>query len=371
MNADMSFLSEIAAAIDSSTPARRQEMLRRVTDLFVVSASKYGEEEVALFDDVICRLAEEIEASARALLAVQLAPIPNAPRRVVRQLAFDDEIDVAAPILSRSERLDDPTLVENAQIKSQEHLLAISRRRTISEAVTDVLVERGDSQVLLSTVENHGARFSDAGFGILVRRAEGHEGLTWCVGSRAEIPPILFLKLLEKASGAARARLEAAYPGRIHEVRDAIAAATDRMRERMQPQLASRDYSAARIAVEPLAHAGRLDDTKVGEFAKERKYEETVVALALMSDLPVSFVEQAMLEKKSETVLIISKVIGLSWNTVRAVLNLRNGPQGMTPEEVSHNLAHFGRLKSATANEIVGFYRKRAQAEAGRPKRPN
>jgi uncharacterized protein (DUF2336 family) len=374
---DMAFLNEIAGAIDNSTPARRQEMLRRVTDLFIVGAPNYGEEEVALFDDVICRLAAEIELSARALLAVQLAPIPNAPRKVVRQLAFDDEIDVAAPILTRSERLDEPALVENAKTKSQDHLLAISRRRTLSEAVTDVLVERGDRQVLLSTVENHGAQFSEGGFAVLVRRSEGHEGLTWCVGSRAEIPPALFLKLLDQASGAARARLEAAFPTRIREVRQAVAAAADRIRERSQAQGVERDYSAAIAKVTPLAESGRLDDGKVGEFARARAFEETLAAIAIMSDLPVSFVEQAMHEKKSETILVISKVIGLSWNTVRAVLSLRSGPLGMTAEEASQNLAHFGRLKSTTANEIVGFYRKRVQAEAAKhappsgTKRPN
>jgi uncharacterized protein (DUF2336 family) len=373
MSGQIAILNEIAAAIEKGTPERRREMLRRVTDLFVTGAPRLGEDEVALFDDVICWLAADIERSARALLAAQLATIPNAPRKVVRQLAFDDEIDVAAPILTRSERLDDPALVENARTKSQEHLLAISRRRTLSEAVTDVLVERGDQQVLLSTVENHGARFSEGSFGILVRRAEGHEALTWGVGSRAEIPSILFLKLLEQASGVARTRLEAAYPDRIREVRHAVAAAADRIREHWKAPSAERDYSAAWAAVEPLVHSGQLDEAKVGDFARTRKFEETAVALALMVDLPVSFIEQAMYEKKSESVLIICKVIGLSWNTVKAILTLR--ANGVSAEEMSQNLAHFGRLKSATANEIVGFYRKRAQADAGNrsegPKRLN
>ncbi len=133
-------------------------LLRRVTDLFIVGANRYSDEEIAAFDDIIGRLAVEIEISARALLAVRLAPIANAPPKTIRALAFDDSIEVARPILIQSERLDDPTLVENAKNKGQEHLLAISQRRVLSEAVTDVLVARGDQQVVLSTAENRGAR---------------------------------------------------------------------------------------------------------------------------------------------------------------------------------------------------------------------
>ena len=132
-------------------------LLRRVTDLFIVGANRYSDEEIAAFDDIIGRLAVEIEISARALLAVRLAPIANAPPKTIRALAFDDFIEVARPILIQSERLDDPTLVENAKNKGQEHLLAISQRRVLSEAVTDVLVARGDQQVVLSTAENRGA----------------------------------------------------------------------------------------------------------------------------------------------------------------------------------------------------------------------
>ena len=104
------------------------------------------------------------------LLAVRLAPIPNAPPRIIRTLAFDDEIDVAGPVLEQSERLDDDALVESARAKSQAHLLAISRRRSLSEKVTDILVERGDELVVWSAAENSGAKFSEAGFSRLAQR---------------------------------------------------------------------------------------------------------------------------------------------------------------------------------------------------------
>jgi uncharacterized protein (DUF2336 family) len=69
-------------------------------------------------------------------------------------LACDDAIDVASPILTQAENLDSETLIECARTKNQEHLLAISRRKVLPEVLTEVLVERGDQQVVLSTAKN-------------------------------------------------------------------------------------------------------------------------------------------------------------------------------------------------------------------------
>jgi hypothetical protein len=68
----------------------------------------------------------------------------------------------------------------------------------LSEAVTDILVERGDQLVALSTARNRGAKISDFGFSTLVRRAEGDDPLATCVGARPEIPPHLFVKLSQQ-----------------------------------------------------------------------------------------------------------------------------------------------------------------------------
>jgi uncharacterized protein (DUF2336 family) len=59
----------------------------------------------------------------------------------------------------------------NAETKSQGHLYAISQRATLSEAVTDVLVDRGEQCILRTVAANRGARFSNLGFRKLIERA--------------------------------------------------------------------------------------------------------------------------------------------------------------------------------------------------------
>src|SRR3954454_6190190 len=166
------------------------------------------------------------EASAKGLLASRLPPLDTAPPLTIRALAFDDLIEVAAPVLSQSERLDDEALIETARNKSQAHLMAISTRKVLSGAVTDGLILRGDDDVVQNTVNNPGAEFTERGYGRLVARAEGDDNLATCIGLRPSIPRHHYLKLLAKASATVRARLEAANPPLAGDVTAAVRAAT-------------------------------------------------------------------------------------------------------------------------------------------------
>ena len=203
----LSLIDELQAALTSGTDERRIEMLTRITTLFVGGAARYSEEQIGVFDDVMVRLVGTVEAESRAKLAHSLAPIMNAPPSVVHMLAFDDDIEVARPILVQSERLDEQALIANADSKSQQHLFAITQRQLLSEAVTDVLIGRGDREVIHSVVKNTGARFSDAGFLMLVTRSSGDDALAVAVGTRVDIPRPHLLMLLEKVSSEVATRL--------------------------------------------------------------------------------------------------------------------------------------------------------------------
>jgi uncharacterized protein (DUF2336 family) len=268
-------------------------------------------------------------------------------------------------VLEQSECLDDACLVENAQQKGQGHLLAISRRRTLGETVTDVLVERGDQQVLLSTAENRGAKFSAAGLSGLVRRSEGDDRLAACVGFRPEIPPQLFRELLAKASRSVRVKLEAAYPGARREVGQVVAEVAGRVEA--EAREGALDYKAARAYIGSLQRRDQLDDKRMEAIAKAGRLEEIVTALARMGELPLEFVEQAMKHERAEMILIIAKATALSWSTCKAILCSRTGSRAISGGELAKCLASYERLKVTTAQEIVRFHRQRDQTETRPP----
>jgi uncharacterized protein (DUF2336 family) len=354
MIAQQSLITELEDAITGGSADRRLDTLRRVCDLFETGASMYSDEQVELFDDVIGRLAASIEAKARAELSNRLAPIANAPANVVKALATDDLIEVAGPVLAQCARLDDEDLIGTARGKGQHHLLAISQRTALSEAVTDVLVTRGDREVVHSVANNDGARFSDAGFGLLVERSTGDDALADRVGRRPDIPRRHFVDLIAKASDTVRRRLVAANPQAADDIRHVVAGIEGKMKAAQ-----ARDYAAARARVEALHQAGKLGESEVHSFAKSGKFEETAAALSLLCGLPIDAVEQAMLDERPDMLLIMAKAMGYSWATAKLLLLLRTGGRGASQQDLELALHSFDRLQVSTAQRAVRFYQTR------------
>src|SRR5258708_2905467 len=157
-----SIIAELEDAVRGGSSAKRVETLRQVTDLFLLDGERLSDDQVKVFDDVLCLLIARVETRARAELSKRLAPIDYAPFDVIRHLAWDDEIAVAGDVLTHSSRLGTDALVEIASTKGQDHLLAISARDNLPEAVTDVIVDRGEAKVVRRLANNATARFSEA-----------------------------------------------------------------------------------------------------------------------------------------------------------------------------------------------------------------
>ena len=139
-------------------PRRRAEAASRIAELFLEAAANLRPDHVELFDGVLIDLVPHTGIAARADLAERLSLLGNAPRGLVGQLAREDEIRIAGPLLRRSPVIDEDALIEIARIKGQGHLLAMSERPKLSPDLTDVIVRRGDREVVRRTAGNVGRR---------------------------------------------------------------------------------------------------------------------------------------------------------------------------------------------------------------------
>ncbi len=350
-------IEEVETALASGTTEQRLQALWRITDLFITGAPRYSDDQIGLFDEVIGKIANAIEAKARAKLASRLAPVPNAPARVIRSLAFDDDIEVARPVLVDSARLEEADLIANASTKSQQHLFAITQRAGLTPGVTDVLVSRGDRQVVHSVSRNSGARFSDAGFRMLVKRSIGDDVLAMQVGRRQDIPRQHFLALLDKASATVRERLAIENPGASNAVDGVLGEIVSGIRS--EARNASPDYASAKAQVEALQRSGQLGEAQVHAFARERNFEGTAVALSILCQVPIDLVERALLDSGAETALILAKVAGLSSTTAKAILLLRAADRGLSAQDLELALTTFSRLQVETARRVLSFYEAR------------
>ena len=353
-----SLLPELDDIVRHGDPKRRADAARRISELFLQGAASFRSDHVNLFDGVLTTLVPHSEIAERVELAERLSLLANAPRGLVGQLAHEDEIAIAGPLLRRSPVIDEKMLVEIASMKGQGHLLAMAERPTLSANLTDVIVARGERDVIRRTAGNAGAAFSSNGYSTLIKRA-GQDGvLTIRLGQRDDLSPAQLKDLLAGSIDVVRRRLfKVVKPERQADIKQAmsvITGATERVERR--------DFLPAQRTVLALHRDGALGEGALLNFAKAFKYEESVAALSAMSGVKIETLDRLISGDRYDPILIAGKTIGLEWATVRALIMLRLGPnRTASPADIESARVNFMRLMPSTAERVVGFWKTRPQ----------
>jgi uncharacterized protein (DUF2336 family) len=335
------------AARDGS-PKRDAQILSKVTDLLLSNVDRLGESRIAAFDDVLVPLIERTEARSLVHLSDVLSKMETAPRQAVRKLAFHNDALVAAPVLRESNCLSEKDLVEIAKGRGQQHLLAISDRRTLNETLTDTLLRLGDVNVSNALARNEGARFSECGYATLVGRAERDESLAEKLGLRLDIPASLLRELLEKAADVVRARfLTAPRPVAREKTAQSGSAAASR-----GPSI---DYSGAQHLVSTLNRTGKLNDSVVNRFAVREEYANVVAALALITDVKIEAIAPLLDSDRLYGLIVACKAARLSWSTTAMIIRSRPGCSPATPWQLGQGMAVFETLALSVAQWTIRF----------------
>jgi len=360
MTAATSLIPGLDEILRNGDPKRLADAARRITELFLQGAAKLRPDHVDLFDGILIDLVPHTEIAARTDLAERLSLLGNAPRALVGQLAREDEILIAGPLLRRSPVIDEAALVEIAHIKGQGHLLAMSERPTLSPDLTDVIVRRGDRDVVRRAAGNAGAEFSPAGYSALIKRA-GQDGvLTLKVGQRDDLSSPQLKDLLAGSIDIIRRRLfEVVKPARQAAIKQAMSQISG------GPEVVEsrRDFAPAQRTILALHGAGELNEAALLGFAKTHKYEESAAALAAMSGVKIATLDRLMTGDRHDPILIVGKAVGLDWATVRALILLRLGPHRVpSPTDIESARVNFTRLMPSTAERVVNFWQTRQSA---------
>jgi uncharacterized protein (DUF2336 family) len=360
MTVATSLIPGLDEIVKHGDPKRRAEAARRIIELFLQGAANLRPDHVELFDGVLIGLVPHTEISARSDLAERLSLLANAPRALVGQLAREDEISIAGPLLRRSPVIDEPALIEIARIKGQGHLLAMSERPALSPDLTDVIVRRGDREVVRRAAGNSGALFSPSGYSSLIKRASQDGVLTLTVGQRDDLSGPQLKELLAGSIDILRRRLfDVVKPARQADIKRAIgeiSGVTEEVESR-------RDFAPAQRKILALHEAGELNESALLGFAKTYKYEESVAALSALSGVKIATLDRLIAGDRYDPILIVGKVVGLEWPTVRALILLRMGPHRVAaPADIESARVNFGRLMPSTAERVVSFWQTKQSA---------
>jgi uncharacterized protein (DUF2336 family) len=357
MVATDSLIADLERALGDDSAETRAGTLQRVTDLFLGEAERLSEDQIKLFDDVLCLLIRRIETRALIELSRRLAPVDNSPLEVIRRLAWDDEIQVAGPVLTQSRRLSTGDLVEIAAAKSQAHLLAICGRHEVAEQVTDVLLSRGYQKVVLKLATNARARFSSTGYSLLVKDAQVDDRLAETVALRLDIPPRMLRQLLERATDTVRKRILTLAPpetrGEIQRVITDVSAAIGKAAG------TQRDFREAERLVQDLEEVGQLNESAFMEFVNQRKYEEMTVALARLCHASLKLISGLLMGLRNDALLVPCKAAGLTWTTTEAVLRNRHANYKVSDEILEIARRDYDRLSVETAQRTLKFMQAR------------
>jgi uncharacterized protein (DUF2336 family) len=357
MTAAISLIPGLDEIVKRGDPKRLAEAAGRIAEMFLQDCAKLRPSHVELFDELLIDLVPFTETIARAELAERLSLVANAPRALVGQLARESEILVAAPILRRSPVIDEQALLEIARLKGQGHLLAMSERARLLSDLTDVIISRGDRDVVRRAAGNAGAVFSNDGYSELIKRSGKDGVLTLTVGQRADLSDTRLKELLAGSIDAVRRRLfDLVKPDRQAVITQAMSELTG-FAEHVDSK---RDFKPAQRTILALHAAGELNEAALLGFAKSLRYEESVAALAAMSGVKIASLDRLISADRHDPILIVGKTIGLEWATVRALVLLRLGPHRVpAPSDIENTRVNFARLMPSTAERVVEFWKAR------------
>ena len=353
-------LRELIALAQEPSSSRRRELLRRVTDLFLGEADDRSSSEAVAFDGVFCTLADAVEVDVRADLAARFAHVPHAPAALAAKLARDC-IEVALPILSNANLLSEDDLLDVARTRGQAHLRVVSARPRLPEAVSDVIVERGDDETLTVLIRNEGAALSRRASEVVVERASVNPALQAATVGRTSLPLDLlndmYLLVEERLRERIRARNAAADPA-------ALDAALKLARARLIARGASADpeeSAEAEAEVASLARRGRLTPPTLLGFLRSGQKSRFVAGLARLADVGSDTVRLVVERNDFDALAVVCKAadIDKTMFLTFAVINY-GGRDAMTKAAGFSRL--YAELPRDTAQRTLRFWRIRCEA---------
>lgn len=356
MSTFRSVVAELELALRSGSPGKRTEALLRVTGIFESEAEALSEDKMSAFDDVLGYLVGHLEQKALAELSQRLAPIKRAPLRIIQKLGSNDAIEVAGPILTGSSLLTDQDLIEITKTKSQAHQLRIAARPQLAEAVTEALIDRGDSEVVQTVASNKGARFSDTGFTKLAVLANGDDRLSSIVASRSDVPPRVFRDILTRASETVRQKLLAAAPPQN---RETLKKVLSEMSGQLGTRQTAKHYAQAQKLVSSFSQDTPLTKRKLLGFARSKKLDEVVATLAALTAISIERVDQLFYGSEPRGLMTLCKLFALEWDTVREVLLASPSGRRLEQMDIAALETDYHSIAPQMAQRIIRFWESR------------
>lgn len=351
-------LSQLASEKSSQS---RRALLKEIGDMFFDDKSAKSAGLMANFESVFKDLANQAAVEARMELAERCAKADNVPKGLILQLARD-AIEVAAPILSQSDILDESDLIDIVQDSSQSHMRAIAGRKTLGSNVSDAIVEHGDDQTLGALVENPGANLSRSAFETVTRRAEANPTLQSRVVERKDTPNDLLADLMLVVSKSLRDIITTRFDNLEPSVVEAAMVASQRRLKARVKEEADLAEAEAFIAKKKLRKG--LDGPLLVELLRTNKRTHFCVGFGELTGQDYLTVKRALNHETVEPLALICKAADLERALFVTFAVLRSKTDGDEMAAARDYGQSYESLTQADAERALRFIQVRAKISA-------
>ncbi|MGV8929234.1 MAG: DUF2336 domain-containing protein [Brevundimonas sp.] len=346
---------------EEGSSEKRRALLRELTEHFFGSSSRTSAEDT-LYGSVLASLADEMETAVRAELSTRFAVTPDAPRALIRRLA-NDEAAVAGAVLATSPVLTDEDLMGVVRKHGQDHLRAVSGRASVSEALSEVIVERGDDETLGTLLRNEGARLSRKSSEAAVERARVNPALHEATVSRASLPA----DLLNDMYFVVEARLRTQILEQNARMDPALlesALAAGRARIATDDGALPADYSECSAYVEELKAADQLSPQMLARFLRSGGTTSFLIALSQLANIDFHTARQIVERRELDALAVVCKSADLdrALFLTYAVVLLNDDGDAMSKAHAYARM--YAELTREAALRTLRFWRMRRGAAA-------
>lgn len=333
---------DVERLLHDPSPGARVDMTNKIASTFTHQPMSAQEAMVA--EQIFRLLMRDTEQNVRVALALHLKDSKTISHDIIKSLARDVE-EVSLPVLEFSEVLTDEDLLDLVQSTEQvSRFLAITRRKHVSEVISESLLAKSNGQVTESLIGNSGAMISDIAYDKIITEYAQNEDMMKMLTRRSHLPVAVVDKMLTVVSATLSDTLKKKYKSSAGQIEKEVE--KTREKETLRLIRSTQDETDIDALIVQLRGSGRLTPSIILSALCQGDFNFFETALAQLSNIPVANARQLIGDKGD---------LGF-----RAIYNKSGLPDAMFPAvklllRIVHELANEGEKTGSSryANRIV------------------
>ncbi len=321
-------IADVQKLLEDPSADNRSQTAQKVASGFGDGALSKRERSIA--EDIFKVMVRDVEVRVREALSVNLQNCAFLSHDIARSLAEDVD-SVALPMLQFSTVLSDDDLVDIVAKHGPTKQKAVAKRETVSEVVSDALVDVGNAEVVSTLMSNKGAKIAEPTMEKALDKHGDSVKVSQTMALRPELPISVAERLVTMVSDSIRDHILKTHDLPVETVTDLIV----QSREKATIGLLSEKSSAedARDLVVQLYQGGRLTPSIILRALCMGDIRFFEAAVAVLAKIPLITARQQIHDEGAD---------GL-----KSILGKARVPQPLFPAfraaiEVSHETDYDG-----------------------------